>query len=326
MLNNVSENERINSQVDEAVVSSDTIEQNADVQSPVEENVDLEAQEPQISDVAVSEDAVQGVEDSIDGVVSQTAEEVASNIQEPQVSDISDTQEIQEEPVHRQEEIVEDSPTQPNIEVGKTTEDVVSPVVVDSEVSDVAPIVATEETADTGVVPSPTIDDSVPIVENADSTVIDVPEISESVTQPTMAVNDSSFELPVIEADGLNNSVGQVQESTVALPVVTFTRVGNIADRAILVTNKQGTNLRNSRDMQKQIVQISNSGVTESQLVNNGLLEPSADDKKKKIEEMLENANSLYKQGNVQEAEVLYDEISKLNKELQGEEEKTLVA
>ena len=49
------------------------------------------------------------------------------------------------------------------------------------------------------------------------------------------------------------------------------------------------------------------------------MLEPTNVDKQKQIEEMLEKANSLYREGKAQDALDLYNQISLLNKELQGD-------
>jgi hypothetical protein len=117
-----------------------------------------------------------------------------------------------------------------------------------------------------------------------------------------------------------------------------FYKLNNDAVRAILTTNKQITKLRNSREKQKALLrlkdntavnllasntfhatsdELENQQVLEKNLINNGLLEPDIVDKQKTIENMLEQANELYKQGRVDEAQQMYDKISSLNKELQ---------
>ena len=45
---------------------------------------------------------------------------------------------------------------------------------------------------------------------------------------------------------------------------------------------------------------------------------------KDKIEQMMEQANALYKEGKTTEAQALYDQISALNKQIQEEANKTL--
>ena len=119
-----------------------------------------------------------------------------------------------------------------------------------------------------------------------------------------------------------------------------FVALNNATTRAILTTKKQVENLRNSRETQKALLnvrgsiasnslavktteavtqQINDLEVSEQQLIDNGLLEPNNVDKQKQIEEMLEKANSLYREGKAQDALDLYNQISLLNKELQGD-------
>lgn len=119
-----------------------------------------------------------------------------------------------------------------------------------------------------------------------------------------------------------------------------FVALNNAATRAILTTKKQVENLRDSRDTQIALLnvrgsiasnslavktneavtqQINDLEVSEQQLIDNGLLEPTNVDKQKQIEEMLEKANSLYREGKAQDALDLYNQISLLNKELQGD-------
>ncbi len=119
-----------------------------------------------------------------------------------------------------------------------------------------------------------------------------------------------------------------------------FVALNNATTRAILTTKKQVENLRNSRETQKALLnvrgsiasnslavktteavtqQINDLEVSEQQLIDNGLLEPTNVDKQKQIEEMLEKANSLYREGKAQDALDLYNQISLLNKELQGD-------
>lgn len=118
-----------------------------------------------------------------------------------------------------------------------------------------------------------------------------------------------------------------------------FMRVNAGVTRAILTAKKQITNLRNSRETMKALFKVRRSvaeipiakktveavndaiasqQVTEQQLIENGLLEPADVNKQMKIEEMLETANALYREGKVAEAKVMYDKISDLNKESQS--------
>lgn len=117
-----------------------------------------------------------------------------------------------------------------------------------------------------------------------------------------------------------------------------FMKANANVTRAILTAKKQITNLRKSKETMKALCNarrkisdisiaegtvkkideaIEENKVIEQQLIDNGLLEPTIVDRQKQIEEMLEKANVLYKEGKVEEAKVMYDQISALNKEIQ---------
>ena len=61
---------------------------------------------------------------------------------------------------------------------------------------------------------------------------------------------------------------------------------------------------------------LKNKDVSDTELIENGLLEP-VDDIESKIVNMMEEANKLYKDGKTEEAQALYDQISELNKKFQ---------
>lgn len=128
-----------------------------------------------------------------------------------------------------------------------------------------------------------------------------------------------------------NTNMGVIQK-------LKFIKSNHDVSRAILTTKKQITKLRESKETQKALLSargtiasnpltentvvaidnaLENEKITEQQLIASGLLEASFADKQKQIEAMLEQANNLYKEGRAAEAQVMYDQISALNKELQ---------
>ena len=99
--------------------------------------------------------------------------------------------------------------------------------------------------------------------------------------------------------------------------------------KALLTSAKQIGNLRKSYETQeallgaRQQLGVSNetfntAGDTlETQLVQTGLLPADVETMKKQVEQMMEQANTLYKDGKTDEAQAMYTKISELNKQIQ---------
>ena len=85
-----------------------------------------------------------------------------------------------------------------------------------------------------------------------------------------------------------------------------ITKVDIEMPKAILVSEKQKNNLVTSKDIQEALLKNTVSKNVEEKPVNN-------------IEAMMAQANALYKEGRVAEAQSLYDQISQLNREMNGE-------
>ena len=114
---------------------------------------------------------------------------------------------------------------------------------------------------------------------------------------------------------------------------IKFIKNGNEVGKAILTTSEQFAKLKGSCGTQKALLNLKGSltnnssvgntnntldgDVTEQQLINNGLLEPTHEDLQKKIEIMLAQANELYRNGDAKAAQEMYNQISILNKQLQ---------
>ena len=139
---------------------------------------------------------------------------------------------------------------------------------------------------------------------------ISVPEVEEQQLSPT---------IPAIEN---NNQDIKPQEEVQQEPLLTFIKISSDPAKAILTSARQISNLRASYKTQAALLNGRGSiasrninGVDENvqALVDNGLLKPSPEN----IEEMMNKANQLYKEGKVNEAQEMYDQISMLNKQLQ---------
>ena len=193
--------------------------------------------------------------------------------------------------------------------------------------------VETEQTVDTDI--------NLPVIDA-------VKEAEGTVTlTPTQAQNDTvnvalnSLADTVANQEQLaneNKALVKEEPGMGVIQKIKFIKSSSEVSRAILTTKKQITKLRESKETQKALLSIRNmisnnpiaeqtvavvdsslddEKVTEQQLIASGLLEASFADKQKQIETMLEQANNLYKEGKAAEAQVMYDQISALNKELQ---------
>ena len=102
---------------------------------------------------------------------------------------------------------------------------------------------------------------------------------------------------------------------------LTFTKNDNLNARALLTSTKQNSNLRKSLPTQEALYEARISGkgdaTLESQLVESGLLPADVNTMKKQVEQLMEQANVLYKDGKTAEAQAMYDKISELNKQIQ---------
>lgn len=151
------------------------------------------------------------------------------------------------------------------------------------------------------------------------------PEITEegvvappSITTDTQQQEEFAPSIPAIE----NQEEVTYQEDLKKEPLMTFIKASQDPPKAILTSLKQVTNLRMSYQTQNAL--LSSRGTIASrnvngvdsevqELVDNGLLAPSPEN----IEAMMNEANKLYQEGKINEAQEMYDQISVLNKQLQ---------
>ena len=116
---------------------------------------------------------------------------------------------------------------------------------------------------------------------------------------------------PEVPVEPVNTEV--VSEPVIKEPLMpteankkVITKVDIEMPKAILVSEKQKNNLVTSKDIQEALLKNTVSKNVEEKPVNN-------------IEAMMAQANALYKEGRVAEAQSLYDQISQLNREMNGE-------
>lgn len=128
-----------------------------------------------------------------------------------------------------------------------------------------------------------------------------------------------SEEVTVAEGVAVNSELTpEVKESILNR----YIRMTTDSVKAILVTSAQYQKLSASRGAQKQLSESATSEVsTEVQPVvsDNADTVSAPTDKRKELQEMLEQANNLYKEGRIQESQELYAKVGAINKELQAQ-------
>ena len=173
----------------------------------------------------------------------------------------------------------ESVPTSSDIKEESSTSDEVQEVVSNDSNEEV------EKTDSTVVSNDSTPNTFADIFANADSSVVtNTPDVRESVND----VNN------VLVSEPVQNSVSVTTQ---------IRKLSDTKPKAILVNRKQFSKLVASKDTQVALLDFGlQSGVQNS---NNS---------QKNLEEMITRASLLYKEGKVQEAQALYNEISQLNK------------
>ena len=290
--------------VQETPEDTTVYEEQQEVQEPQIEQADDENQEEvvteqpseQISQEVQNEEQVyeeQPIETPADNteLVQETPEDATvyeeqQEIQEPQIEQADD---------ENQEEVITEQPSE-QVSQGENT-----PLIP----------IATEETEQQQ--PSEETEEQVS------------PEITEegvvappSITTDTQQQEEFAPSIPAIE----NQEEVTYQEDLKKEPLMTFIKASQDPPKAILTSLKQVTNLRMSYQTQNAL--LSSRGTIASrnvngvdsevqELVDNGLLAPSPEN----IEAMMNEANKLYQEGKINEAQEMYDQISVLNKQLQ---------
>ena len=146
-------------------------------------------------------------------------------------------------------------------------------------------------------------------------------EPQQDPTTATVEQSLSNIEEQQDETSEMTNSEASIQPEQ----ELNFMKLNNNTPRAILTSAKQISNLRQSLATQEALVNsreeigsININGVEDDvqNLVSNGLLSPSEEN----IEDMLNEASALYKEGKVEQAQGLYEKISELNKKIKDTE------
>lgn len=175
--------------------------------------------------------------------------------------------------------------------------------------------------------------DGADIIQSADNLVDGITNSTEGDTD--IALEEMVQDTQAVVNEELKESISQESVEVIEeKPLYRFFRsTGNLI-RAILLTKRQQAKSLKSRETQESLLKVKGvlennlaavntmntvNNELEKDLTNNGLLPSSVEDKQQAIEDMLEQANSLYKAGKADEAQEMYAKISAMNKELQKE-------
>lgn len=272
---------------------TEPIEQSEDISNEVEDTPISEQIEPEET-ITSSEEVVPEVSQEV-----QNEEQVYEN--QPIETTIDNTEVVQEEqpedaPVY-DENVEEVADEQPSEQISQEENTPLIPIVTE-QTKQQQPRKEKEEQ---------------PSSEIVEEDVVAPPSVDENGLE-----QEFSPSIPAIE----NQENVTYQEDLPKEPLMTFIKVSKDSPKAILTSLKQVTNLRSSYKTQNAL--LSSRGTIASrningvdsevqELVDNGLLAPSSEN----IEAMMNEANKLYQEGKINEAQEMYDQISILNKQLQ---------
>lgn len=272
---------------------NEPIEQSEDISNEVEDTPISEQIEPEET-ITSSEEVVPEVSQEV-----QNEEQVYEN--QPIETTIDNTEVVQEKqpedaPVY-DENVEEVADQQPSEQISQEENTPLIPIVTE-QTKQQQPRKEKEEQ---------------PSSEIVEEDVVAPPSVDENGLE-----QEFSPSIPAIE----NQENVTYQEDLPKEPLMTFIKTSKDSPKAILTSLKQVTNLRSSYKTQNAL--LSSRGTIASrningvdsevqELVDNGLLAPSSEN----IEAMMNEANKLYQEGKINEAQEMYDQISILNKQLQ---------
>ncbi len=297
------------------------------------------------------EPVVEGTNDVVVPEIANTQEEVPTeeveNTEEPVVEETNDV--AVPEIANTQEEV-------PTEEVENTEEPVVEETndVVVPEIANTQEEVPTEEVAENTeeAVAEETNDVVVPEIANTQEEVPTdaVENTEESVVENNEEVNNNEISFNGLESNQEEQNNGVVlplisvvpspveETATPDAPVVENTvddpnalklyKTSNDQAKVILVTNVQYDKLKQSLDSKKSLLNAKGmfGGELEEQLVQNGLLEGSVEDKQQQVQQLIAEAQELYKEGKSEEAQEKMNQVAALNEEIKNSAQPLQVA
>lgn len=307
-------------------VVENVVETPADMVNPEAVSSDEMANEGQEE---VTDDAVDENNEDVptEEVVEDNQEEVTEATTEKNTGEVI----VDDNPSDNSEEVVEDSQEEV-VSEGNTDENTGEVIVEDNPSDNSEEVVATEEASDnTGVVVAE------PTNANPPEITFNGPE--EASAHEGVIIPVVNGEVPAVPeapvAEGEITAVVQ-EDASVSIPTVAETptqeeptntelkvfRTTNDPAKVILVTNPQYDKLKQSLETNKALLNakgmFANDGNLEEQLVQNGLLEGSVEDKQQQIQQLIAEAQELYKEGKNEEAQQKMNLVSQLNEQIKN--------
>ena len=314
---------------------AEPVEQTEEKETPVVEENDEETYPTEEQEETI-EQATPTIEEKTEPI--EQSEDISNEVEDTPISEqiepeetITSSEEVVPEvsqEVQNEEQVYENQPietTVDNTEVVQEEQPEDAPVYDENveEVADEQPFERISQEENTPLIPIVTEQtkqqqprkekEEQPSSENVEEDVVAPPSVDENGLE-----QEFSTSIPAIE----NQENVTYQEDLPKEPLMTFIKVSKDSPKAILTSLKQVTNLRSSYKTQNAL--LSSRGTIASrningvdsevqELVDNGLLAPSSEN----IEAMMNEANKLYQEGKINEAQEMYDQISILNKQLQ---------
>ena len=315
---------------------AEPVEQTEEKETPVVEENDEETYPTKEQEETI-EQATPTIEEKTEPI--EQSEDISNELEDTPISEqiepeetITSSEELVPEvsqEVQNEEQVYENQPIETpvdNTEVVQEEQPEDAPVYDENveEVADEQPFERISQEENTPLIPIVTeqTKQQQPSEEPEEQASSEIAEEEVVVAPPSVDENgleqEFSPSIPAIE----NQENVTYQEDLPKEPLMTFIKVSKDSPKAILTSLKQVTNLRSSYKTQNAL--LSSRGTIASRningvdsevqkLVDNGLLAPSSEN----IEAMMNEANKLYQEGKINEAQEMYDQISVLNKKLQ---------
>lgn len=274
------------------------------------------------------EDEIIPYDDSISTVV---ADEVAPKVEEGEATDTATVPEVSNiiipQPEVTETVVGEESNSQATLISGKDEEKIEGNV-AESMLTQLIPTqdtptaevptneaeVKSEESNASVPLIIPTVE-SVTAAEDSDAKEENTPIVIPTVNTGNAATDENAIAIPTVVS---NEEAGATKSSD--NNIIAFKKKDSNAAKVIITSASQTGKLRGSLGNQEAILNglgfFMSDATLENKLVENGLLPGDA---QAKIEQMMNQANALYAEGKVEEAQKMYDEISALNKQTQTE-------
>ena len=279
--------------------------------------------EDMMNDFAPMTDVDQTVEGMDQPVVDETMD--ITNADEVPVDDMA-VENVEEVPMD--ENVVDEEVTAEDIagEVGEevaaeeVTEEASEEATAEEAAEEASEEVTAEEAAGEAAGEA---SEEVPVEENPEITFdgVDNTQENDGVVLPTISLNqpdENTEDAPVNEESSTVEAVDNTGSD-----LLTITKTSEDAPRVILVTAPQYDKLKQSLDTKKALLNakglFTDDENLEQQLVQNGLLEGTVEDKQQQIQQLIAEAQELYKEGKNEEAQEKMNLVSQLNEQIKGE-------